>query len=311
MRRDAASLLDRGDSLAVRLPDRGDGRGARVLRPSGMGRARARPQDARRCARDAAAGAAGVRGGRARDRSAGAAASADVRHRRRRADRRRTGRRAGRDRAAVAAPGFPPHPSRVGAHHAARRQPVRARARFPSRCATRRARRSSGWASRCGPASMVVGVDEDGVSWRPADAPRTRRRSASPRRPCCGRPAWRRRRSRRRSACRSIAPAACTPSRRLRLPGIPRSSSSATSARSQQDGKPLPGVAQVAMQEGAHAAKNVLRAIRGEPLEPFRYQRLRHMATIGRGSAVGDICRPEDLGLLRAGSSGSSCTSSG
>jgi NADH dehydrogenase len=57
----------------------------------------------------------------------------------------------------------------------------------------------------------------------------------------------------------------------------------------QQDGRPLPGVAQVAMQGGRHAAKNVLRAIRGEPLVPFRYHNLGNMAVIGRGSAVADI----------------------
>ena len=51
----------------------------------------------------------------------------------------------------------------------------------------------------------------------------------------------------------------------------------------QQDGKPLPGVAQVAKQEGAHAARNLLRAIRGEPLAPFRYRDYGNMATIGRG----------------------------
>ncbi len=56
-----------------------------------------------------------------------------------------------------------------------------------------------------------------------------------------------------------------------------------------QDSKPLPGVAQVAKQEGAHAAKNVLHAIRGEPLEPFRYVNYGNVATIGRGSAVVDI----------------------
>jgi NADH dehydrogenase len=56
-----------------------------------------------------------------------------------------------------------------------------------------------------------------------------------------------------------------------------------------QDGKALPGVAQVAMQEGAHAARNIRRAIRGAPLEPFRYRDYGMMATIGRGSAVGDI----------------------
>jgi NADH dehydrogenase len=56
-----------------------------------------------------------------------------------------------------------------------------------------------------------------------------------------------------------------------------------------QDGAPLPGVAQVAKQEGAHAARNILRAIKGTPLEPFRYRNYGNMATIGRGSAVADI----------------------
>jgi NADH dehydrogenase len=56
-----------------------------------------------------------------------------------------------------------------------------------------------------------------------------------------------------------------------------------------QDGKPLPGVAQVAKQEGAHAAKNVLRAVRGEPYQPFRYFNFGNVATIGRGSAVVDV----------------------
>jgi NADH dehydrogenase len=55
------------------------------------------------------------------------------------------------------------------------------------------------------------------------------------------------------------------------------------------DGRPLPGVAQVAMQQGTHAARNVLRAIAGEPLQPFHYRDYGTMATIGRGSAVGDV----------------------
>jgi NADH dehydrogenase len=57
----------------------------------------------------------------------------------------------------------------------------------------------------------------------------------------------------------------------------------------QQDGKLLPGVAQVAKQQGTHAARNVLRAIAGQPLEPFRYRNFGNVATIGRGSAVVDI----------------------
>ena len=43
------------------------------------------------------------------------------------------------------------------------------------------------------------------------------------------------------------------------------------------------------MQQGAHAARNILRSIEGKPLEHFRYRDYGVMATIGRGSAVGDI----------------------
>jgi NADH:ubiquinone reductase (H+-translocating) len=56
-----------------------------------------------------------------------------------------------------------------------------------------------------------------------------------------------------------------------------------------QDGRLLPGVAQVAKQQGAHAARNVLHAIRHEPLQPFRYVDFGNVATIGRGEAVVDI----------------------
>jgi len=54
-------------------------------------------------------------------------------------------------------------------------------------------------------------------------------------------------------------------------------------------GRPLPGVAQVAMQMGAHAASNILRAIGGQPLRPFHYHNLGDMATIGRASAVANL----------------------
>jgi NADH:ubiquinone reductase (H+-translocating) len=64
-----------------------------------------------------------------------------------------------------------------------------------------------------------------------------------------------------------------------------------------QDGKVLAGVAQVAKQEGGHAARNVLHAIRGEALEPFRYRNYGSMATIGRGSAVADIGPVQSSGL--------------
>jgi NADH dehydrogenase len=65
-----------------------------------------------------------------------------------------------------------------------------------------------------------------------------------------------------------------------------------------QDGVPLPGVAQVAKQQGAHAARNVARAIQREPLVPFRYRNYGNMATIGRGSAVADIGPMKASGLF-------------
>ena len=51
----------------------------------------------------------------------------------------------------------------------------------------------------------------------------------------------------------------------------------------------LPGVAQVAMQQGRHAATNILASIAGRPRQPFRYRFYGNMATIGRNSAIGDL----------------------
>jgi NADH dehydrogenase len=57
------------------------------------------------------------------------------------------------------------------------------------------------------------------------------------------------------------------------------------------DGKPLPGVAQVAMQQGTYAAKTIGRTARGDerPLPPFTYFDKGNMAVIGRGTAVADL----------------------
>ncbi len=49
-----------------------------------------------------------------------------------------------------------------------------------------------------------------------------------------------------------------------------------------------PMVAQVAIQQGKHSANNILRALRGEALQPFKYFDPGTMATIGRRSAVLD-----------------------
>ncbi len=55
------------------------------------------------------------------------------------------------------------------------------------------------------------------------------------------------------------------------------------------DGKPLPGVAQPAIQEGRYVAKLIAARLRGETLPPFKYRDLGSLATIGRHSAVADF----------------------
>jgi NADH dehydrogenase len=56
-----------------------------------------------------------------------------------------------------------------------------------------------------------------------------------------------------------------------------------------QGGKPLPGVAPVAIQQGRYAAKLILARLRGQSLPSFRYKDLGNMAVIGRGVAVADL----------------------
>jgi NADH dehydrogenase len=58
---------------------------------------------------------------------------------------------------------------------------------------------------------------------------------------------------------------------------------------SHQGEKPLPGVAQVAMQQGEYAAKLIQRRLNGETLPPFHYQDRGSLAVIGRNAAVADL----------------------
>ena len=62
-------------------------------------------------------------------------------------------------------------------------------------------------------------------------------------------------------------------------------------------GEFLPGVAQVAIQGGTQAGKNIVHAVRGEPLEAFRYHDKGMMATIGWNRAVARIGRLELTGF--------------
>ncbi len=56
-----------------------------------------------------------------------------------------------------------------------------------------------------------------------------------------------------------------------------------------EDGKPLPMIAPVAMQQASVVAKNILRKIEGKPMETFTYKDPGVMATIGRNQAVAHV----------------------
>jgi NADH dehydrogenase len=55
------------------------------------------------------------------------------------------------------------------------------------------------------------------------------------------------------------------------------------------DGKPLPGVAQPAIQAGRYVARVIQGRLRGEKSEPFRYHDKGNLAEIGRAAAVADL----------------------
>ena len=63
------------------------------------------------------------------------------------------------------------------------------------------------------------------------------------------------------------------------------------------DGRPLPGLAPVAMQQGRAVAYNIVRSIRGERRIPFRYRDRGMMATVGRSRAVVQLGRLRFDGL--------------
>ena len=64
-------------------------------------------------------------------------------------------------------------------------------------------------------------------------------------------------------------------------------------------GKPLPGVAPVAIQQGLHVAKTIQKRLKGEsPATPFRYHDRGSLATIGRKSAVGLVFGKKFSGFI-------------
>ena len=115
-----------------------------------------------------------------------------------------------------------------------------------------------------------------------------------------------------RSACRSIAPAACSREPTLAVPGHPEifvvGDICALAA-----GRPAAAGRGAGRDAGGRArgAQHRCAPIRGEPLEPFRYRDYGNMATIGRGSAVADIGPRQGVGVRRLADLAISSTSSG
>ena len=84
----------------------------------------------------------------------------------------------------------------------------------------------------------------------------------------------------------------------LTIPGHPEVFVIGDLAAMVSDGKPVPGVAQGAMQGGTHAARAIADAVRGKPRRPFRYKDKGSLATIGRTSAVVVIGKAQHAGFL-------------
>src|SRR5262249_36505671 len=140
--------------------------------------------------------------------------------------------------------------------------------------------------------------DADGVLWRRADAPR----DAAPNRIDAQTVLW--------AAGVAASPLATSlgvdldrvgrvhvePT--LQVPGHPEIFVVGDLCALDEDGKRLPGVAEVPKQEGGHAAKNVLAIMRGDKATAFRYRNYGNMATVGRGSAVADIGPLKTSGLV-------------
>jgi NADH dehydrogenase len=75
----------------------------------------------------------------------------------------------------------------------------------------------------------------------------------------------------------------------LNPPGLPEIFVLGDLAHLQQDGRPVPGVAQPAMQMGDHIAKMLASDLAGKPRPAFRYFDKGDMATIGRMDAVAKV----------------------
>ena len=84
----------------------------------------------------------------------------------------------------------------------------------------------------------------------------------------------------------------------LSVPGHPEIFAIGDLAIIQQDGKPVPWVAPAANQQGAFAAKSIVRDTRRQPRKKFHYFNKGDLATIGRSRAIADFGRVRFTGRL-------------
>jgi NADH dehydrogenase len=85
----------------------------------------------------------------------------------------------------------------------------------------------------------------------------------------------------------------------LSIPGHPEVFIAGDLALVKREGMtPVPGVAPAANQEGKTAAKNVMRLMRGQPTQPFRYWNKGDLAVIGRSRAIADLGKVRFTGLF-------------
>jgi NADH dehydrogenase len=84
----------------------------------------------------------------------------------------------------------------------------------------------------------------------------------------------------------------------LSVPGHPEIFAIGDLATIQQDGRLVPWVAPAANQQGAFAAKSIIRDTRRQPRKKFRYFNKGDLATIGRSRAIADFGRVRFAGRL-------------
>lgn len=84
----------------------------------------------------------------------------------------------------------------------------------------------------------------------------------------------------------------------LSVPGFPEVFVVGDAAHLELDGQPVPGLAPAAMQQGKHAAENVIALATGKSTRPFVYRDKGTMATIGKHLAIAQIGRLKLTGYV-------------